>query len=106
MKYGINAIDSRSEVPWEEKSIYVFYVDLAAGEFLFSSYKSFSQSLLQKFLSIKSLIYRFLFYLNLRFLQISHLLSLLFPNSNILRATTQHLTRRLFNLQIFHLKMS
>lgn len=31
MKYGLNIIDLRSEVPWEEKSIYVFYVDLATG---------------------------------------------------------------------------
>ena len=31
MKYGLNVIDLRSEVPWEDKSIYVFYVDLATG---------------------------------------------------------------------------
>lgn len=31
-KYLINCIDMRSEAPWEEKSIYVFYVELAAGQ--------------------------------------------------------------------------
>lgn len=31
-KYLINCIDMHSEAPWEEKSIYVFYVELAAGE--------------------------------------------------------------------------
>lgn len=31
LKYALNIIDLRSEVPWEEKSIYVFYVDLATG---------------------------------------------------------------------------
>ena len=32
MKYIINCIDLRSEVPWEDKSVYGLYVDLAAGE--------------------------------------------------------------------------
>jgi hypothetical protein len=31
MKYAINCIDLRSEVPWEDKSIYGLYVELAAG---------------------------------------------------------------------------
>lgn len=31
-KYVINCIDMRNEAPWEEKSIYVFYVELAAGK--------------------------------------------------------------------------
>jgi hypothetical protein len=31
LKYGVNAIDSRSEVAWEDKSIYVFYIDLVTG---------------------------------------------------------------------------
>lgn len=31
MKYVITCIDMRREVQWEEKSVYVFYVDLIAG---------------------------------------------------------------------------
>lgn len=31
MKYVINTVDARSEQNWEDKSIYVFYVDLIAG---------------------------------------------------------------------------
>lgn len=31
MKYGINCVDLRRQEPWEEKSIYIFYVDLATG---------------------------------------------------------------------------
>lgn len=34
MKYGLNVLDMRSEEAWEEKSIYVFYVDLATGTHL------------------------------------------------------------------------
>jgi hypothetical protein len=30
-KYILNTIDLRSEEAWEQKSIYVFYVELAAG---------------------------------------------------------------------------
>lgn len=50
MKYGINAIDARSEVPWEEKSIYVFYVDLAAGKSYLLDFISLIHS--AKFISI------------------------------------------------------
>jgi E3 ubiquitin-protein ligase synoviolin len=35
MKYIINCIDLRSEVPWEDKSVWGLYVDLAAGSSLF-----------------------------------------------------------------------
>ena len=31
MKYGLNVIDMRSEEPWEAKSIYIFWVELATG---------------------------------------------------------------------------
>ena len=31
MKYGINIVDLRSDDVWEEKSMSVFYVDLATG---------------------------------------------------------------------------
>ncbi|KAM0750435.1 hypothetical protein T439DRAFT_314824 [Meredithblackwellia eburnea MCA 4105] len=41
MKYGLNVADLRSEVPWEEKSIYVFYVDLATDFFKLITYVSF-----------------------------------------------------------------
>ncbi|GAA5918884.1 hypothetical protein JCM1841_006658 [Sporobolomyces salmonicolor] len=41
MKYGINCIDMRREVPWEDKSIYVFYVELAADFFKLVTYLSF-----------------------------------------------------------------
>lgn len=30
-KYVINCVDMRREAPWEEKSIWVFYVELTAG---------------------------------------------------------------------------
>ncbi|GAA5900819.1 hypothetical protein JCM5296_002192 [Sporobolomyces johnsonii] len=41
MKYGINCIDMRREVPWEDKSIYVFYVELAADFFKLVTYLTF-----------------------------------------------------------------
>ncbi|KAK4704777.1 E3 ubiquitin-protein ligase synoviolin, partial [Phenoliferia sp. Uapishka_3] len=41
MKYALNVVDLRSEVPWEEKSIYVFYVDLATDFFKLVTYVSF-----------------------------------------------------------------
>ena len=31
IKYGLNVIDLRSEVPWESKSLLIFYVDMATG---------------------------------------------------------------------------
>lgn len=34
LRYAINVIDLSSEHAWEDKSIYVFYVDLATGSFL------------------------------------------------------------------------
>lgn len=37
-KYIINCIDLRSDVPWENKSIYNLYVDLAAGQYLQNYY--------------------------------------------------------------------
>ncbi|KAG0658990.1 E3 ubiquitin-protein ligase hrd1 [Rhodotorula mucilaginosa] len=40
-KYLINCIDMRSEAPWEEKSIYVFYVELAADFFKLCTYLTF-----------------------------------------------------------------
>ncbi|GAA5984220.1 hypothetical protein JCM10908_006098 [Rhodotorula pacifica] len=40
-KYVINCIDMRSEAPWEEKSIYVFYVELAADFFKLCTYLTF-----------------------------------------------------------------
>lgn len=33
MKYGINVVDLRAEEVWEEKSMFVFYVDLVTGAF-------------------------------------------------------------------------
>jgi E3 ubiquitin-protein ligase synoviolin len=33
MKYIITCIDMRRDVQWEEKSIYIFYVELVAGLF-------------------------------------------------------------------------
>lgn len=54
MKYGINCIDMRREVPWEDKSIYVFYVELAAGSSLSlrSLFVLCNPSLLQTFSSL------------------------------------------------------
>ncbi|GAA5886011.1 hypothetical protein JCM6882_004232 [Rhodosporidiobolus microsporus] len=40
-KYVINVIDMRREEPWEEKSIYVFYVELAADFFKLLTYLTF-----------------------------------------------------------------
>ncbi|GAA5984843.1 hypothetical protein JCM11641_005435 [Rhodosporidiobolus odoratus] len=40
-KYIINTIDMRSEEAWEEKSVYVFYVELAADFFKLVTYLSF-----------------------------------------------------------------
>ncbi|GAA5940062.1 hypothetical protein JCM10213_004929 [Rhodosporidiobolus nylandii] len=40
-KYALNVIDLRREEPWEEKSIYVFYVELAADFFKLVTYLSF-----------------------------------------------------------------
>lgn len=32
MKYALHCIDMRRDTPWEAKSIFVFYVELAAGQ--------------------------------------------------------------------------
>lgn len=40
MKYIITCIDMRREAPWEEKSIYVFYVELIAGPRPSSCYRT------------------------------------------------------------------
>ncbi|GAA5820133.1 hypothetical protein JCM11251_005497 [Rhodosporidiobolus azoricus] len=40
-KYIINVIDMRREEPWEDKSIYVFYVELAADFFKLFTYLTF-----------------------------------------------------------------
>ncbi|GAA6042125.1 hypothetical protein JCM8097_003119 [Rhodosporidiobolus ruineniae] len=40
-KYALNVIDSRRQEPWEEKSIYVAYVDLAADFFKLVTYLAF-----------------------------------------------------------------
>ncbi|ORY89354.1 hypothetical protein BCR35DRAFT_300503 [Leucosporidium creatinivorum] len=41
MKYIINCIDLRSEVPWEDKSVWGLYVDLAADFFKLVNYITF-----------------------------------------------------------------
>ncbi|GAA5996522.1 uncharacterized protein JCM10292_003027 [Rhodotorula paludigena] len=41
MKYGINCVDLRRQEPWEEKSIYIFYVDLATDFFKLCIYLLF-----------------------------------------------------------------
>ncbi|SCV71941.1 BQ2448_4635 [Microbotryum intermedium] len=41
MKYILNCIDLRSQVPWEEKSIYGLYVDLTADFFKLLTYLTF-----------------------------------------------------------------
>ncbi|GAA5940902.1 uncharacterized protein JCM15063_000914 [Sporobolomyces koalae] len=41
MKYVITCIDMRREVQWEEKSIYIFYVDLIADFFKLVTYLTF-----------------------------------------------------------------
>ncbi|KAI5480569.1 E3 ubiquitin-protein ligase synoviolin [Pseudohyphozyma bogoriensis] len=41
MKYGLNVMDLRSEEPWEEKSMYVFYVELATDFFKLLTYLAF-----------------------------------------------------------------
>ncbi|GJN90576.1 hypothetical protein Rhopal_003588-T1 [Rhodotorula paludigena] len=41
MKYGINCVDLRRQEPWEEKSIYIFYVDLATDFFKLCTYLLF-----------------------------------------------------------------
>ncbi|GAA5882481.1 hypothetical protein JCM16303_001758 [Sporobolomyces ruberrimus] len=41
MKYVITCIDMRREVQWEEKSVYVFYVDLIADFFKLVTYLTF-----------------------------------------------------------------
>ncbi|GAA6001327.1 hypothetical protein JCM10207_006610 [Rhodosporidiobolus poonsookiae] len=40
-KYAINVVDMRRQEPWEEKSIYVFYVELAADFFKLVTYLAF-----------------------------------------------------------------
>ncbi|BGO91614.1 hypothetical protein NBRC10512_008061 [Rhodotorula toruloides] len=41
MKYALHCIDTRRDVPWEAKSIYIFYVELAADFFKLCTYLTF-----------------------------------------------------------------
>ncbi|BGP24877.1 E3 ubiquitin-protein ligase synoviolin [Rhodotorula toruloides] len=41
MKYALHCIDMRRETPWQAKSIYVFYVELAADFFKLCTYLTF-----------------------------------------------------------------
>lgn len=91
-KYLINCIDMRSEAPWEEKSIYVFYVELAAGQStsLSSHYRLFSQ------------LIEYPGFRKNRLFQALHLLDLFRPDPHLLWPPAQHPPRRLPHPPLLH----
>lgn len=88
MKYVINCIDLRSEVPWENKSIWGLYVDLAAGEHE-ASYQRLEVNSPSR-----------------RFLQAGHLRNILLAHPYVLRPAAQYLARRLYHAALFRPQMS
>jgi E3 ubiquitin-protein ligase synoviolin len=41
LKYGVNVYDLRSEIPWENKSVFVFYIELACDFLKLATYLCF-----------------------------------------------------------------